>query len=218
MAYHIDAENINLADLQKRIEETDLVPSRASLLEKLGPKMKILERHGISTLACLRDELKTAKRLEAVARATGIEVQYLTLLRREVESYFPKPFALKNFDWLPASEIAKLQRNGIKDTAALYEATDTRQKRTAFVKSSGIDGTVIETLAQLADLTRVQWASPTAARMVVESGYKSAAELAKADPDELDKAFLRVNAGNRLFKGRIGLRDVKRLIQAARYI
>lgn len=218
MAYHIDAENINLADLQKRIEETDLVPSRASLLEKLGPKMKALERHGIRTLACLRDELKTTKRLEAVAKATGIEVQYLTLLRREIEGYFPKPFALKSFDWLPASEIAKLERSGIKDTAALYEATDTRQKRTALVKSSGIDGTVLETLAQLADLTRVQWASPTAARMVVESGYKSAAELANADPGELDEAFVRVNAGNRLFKGRIGLRDIKRLIQAARYV
>src|SRR5512139_4233915 len=218
MAYHIDAENINLADLQKRIEATDLVPSRASLLEKLGPKMKVLEQHGIRTLACLRDELKTTKRLEAVATAMGIDVQYLTLLRREIEGYFPKPFALKSFDWLPGNEITKLERNGIKDTAALYEATDTRQKRTALAKSTGVDGTVLETLAQLADLTRVQWVSPTAARMVIESGYKSAAELAKADPDELDEAFIRVNAENRLFKGRIGLRDIKRLIQAARYI
>ncbi|HEX2998078.1 MAG TPA: hypothetical protein VHP14_24855 [Anaerolineales bacterium] len=63
MVYHIDAENINLDDLQKRIEATDLVPSRASLLEKLGSKMKALEQHGIRTLACLRDELKTTKRL-----------------------------------------------------------------------------------------------------------------------------------------------------------
>ncbi|HEX2995089.1 MAG TPA: DUF4332 domain-containing protein, partial [Anaerolineales bacterium] len=199
-------------------EATDLVPSRASLLEKLGSKMKVLEQHGIRTLACLRDELKTTKRLDAVATATGIDVQYLTLLRREIEGYFPKPFALKSFDWLPGSEITKLERSGIKDTAALYEATDTRQKRTALAKSTGVDGTVLETLAQLADLTRVQWVSPTAARMVIESGCKSAAELAKADPGELAEAFVCVNAGNRLFKGRIGLRDIKRLIQAARYV
>src|SRR5512138_1513858 len=218
MAYHIDAESISLGDLQKRIEATDLVPSRAFLLDKLGPKMKALEQHGISTLACLRDELKTTKRLEAVATATGIDVQYLTLLRREIEGYFPKPFALKSFDWLPGSEIAKLEQSGIKDTAALYEATDTRQKKTALAKSTGVDGTIIETLTQLADLTRVQWVSPTAARMVIESGCKSAAELARADAGELDEAFLRVNAGNRLFKGRIGLRDIKRLIQAAHYV
>lgn len=218
MAYHIDAETISLKNLQKRIEGTDLVPSRASLLEQLELKMKALEQQGIRTLARLRNELKTSKRLEALAKVTKIETQYLTLLRREIEGYFPKPFALKSFDWLPKSEIAKLERNGIKDTAALYDATDNRQKRAALAKATGIEGDILETLAQLADLTRVQWVSPTAARMVIESGYKSAAELAGADACELDEAFVRVNAGNRLFKGRIGLRDVKRLIHAAQYI
>lgn len=33
MAYHIDAENASLDDQWKRVETTDLVPSRASLLE-----------------------------------------------------------------------------------------------------------------------------------------------------------------------------------------
>jgi hypothetical protein len=218
MAYHIDAETISLKNLQKRIEGTDLVPSRASLLEKIGEKMKTLGLQGITTLADLRNELKTSRRLEALAKATGIEQQYLTLLRREIEGYFPKPFALKSFDWLPGSEIAKLEQNGIKDSAALYEATNRRQKRAALAKSTGVDGTTLETLAQLADLTRVQWVSPTAARMLVEAGWCSAAELAKADADELDEAFVRVNAGNRLFKGKIGLRDLKRLIHAAQYI
>jgi hypothetical protein len=218
MAYHIDAEHISLDELQKRIEATDLVPSRASLLEKMESKMKALKQQGITTLARLRNELKTSKRLEALANATGIEAQYLTLLRREFESYFPKPFALKSFDWLPRSEIAKLERNGIKDTAALYEATTSRQKRTTLATSTGIDVTLLEALAQLADLTRVQWVSPTAARMLVEAGWSSAAGLARTDADELCEALARVNAGNRFFKGKIGLRDVKRLIHAAQYI
>jgi predicted flap endonuclease-1-like 5' DNA nuclease len=217
MPYHLDAENSSLGDLQKRIEATDLVPSRASLLEGIEVKMKALEQQGITTLARLRNELKTSKRLEALAKATGIEPQYLILLRREIEGYFPRPFALKSFDWLPKSEIAKLEQNGIKDTAALYEASNSRPKRTALVKATGADGTILETLAQLADLTRVQWVSPTAARMLVEAGWTSAAEVARADADELDKALVRVNAGNRFFKGKIGLRDVKRLIHAAQY-
>ncbi len=218
MAYHIDAENISLGDLQKRIEASDLVPSRASLLEKIGPKMKVLERQGITTLADLRNELKNSRRLEVVENATGIEAQYLTLLRREIESYFPKPFALKSFDWLPRSEIAKLEQNGICDTAALFEATNSSQKRTTLAKSTGIEGAILEALAQLADLTRVQWVSPVAARMLVEAGWKSTAELARADADELYEALVRVNAGDRFFKGKIGLRDVKRLIHAARYL
>jgi len=218
MAYHIDAEKISLDDLRKRIEATDLVPSRASLLDGLGLKMKSLEKQGIVTLANLRNELKTAKRMEALAKSTGIETKYLTLLRREIEGWFPKPFALKDFDWLPKGEIAKLEQDGIRDAAALYEATDSKSKRTALANTAGVDIATLETFAQLVDLTRVQWTSPTAARMLLEAGCSSATKLAKMDADELCEALARVNAGNKFFKGRIGLRDVKRLIHAAKYV
>jgi len=125
---------------------------------------------------------------------------------------------LKDFHWLPKSEIAKLEQNGIRDAAALYEATDSKPKRTALAKSTGVGGDILETLAQLVDLTRVQWVSPTAARMLLEAGCNSTAKLAKMDADELDEALARVNTGNIFFKGKIGLRDVKRLIRAAGYI
>ena len=218
MAYHLDAEKIGLDDLRKRIEATDLVPSRASLLDGLGLKMKALEKQGIVTLADLRNEFKTAKRLEALSKSTGIETQYLTLLRREVEGWFPKPFPLKDFDGLPQGEIAKLERAGIRDSAALYEATDNQSRRTALAKSTGVDDGFLEIFAHLVDLTRVQWTSPTAARMLLEAGCDSVSKLAGMDADELCEALARVNAGNKFFKGRIGLRDVKRLIQAAGYV
>jgi len=218
MAYHLDAEKISLDDLQKRIESTDLVPSRASLLDGLGLKMKSLEKQGIVTLADLRNDIKTAKRMEALSKSTGIEAQYLTLLRREVEGWFPKLFPLKDFDWMPKSEVAKLERDGIRDSAALYEATDSKSKRTALANTAGVDIATIETFAQLVDLTRVQWTSPTAARMLLEAGYNSAVKLAKMDADELCEALARVNAGDKFFKGKIGLRDVKRLIHAAKYV
>lgn len=218
MPYHLDAQKISLDDVRKRIEATDLVPSRASLLDGLGTKMKALEQQGIATLAELRSELRTTKRLEALAKSTGIDAQYLTLLRREVEGWFPKPLPLKDFDGLPQSEVARLERAGICDSAALYEATDSQSRRTALANALGMDFATLETFAHLVDLTRVQWTSPTAARMLLEAGCNSAAKLAGMDADELYEALARVNAGNKFFKGRIGLRDVKRLIHAARYV
>lgn len=218
MAYHIDTEKISIIDLQKRIEATDLVPSRTSLLDGLGQNMKALEKQGITTLAHLRNELKTPKRLDGLAKTTGIETQYLTLLRREIEGWFPKPFLLKDFDWLSKSEIAKLERNGIRTTADLYEVTNSKLKRTALAKSTGTDINTLEIFAQLTDLTRVQWVSPTTARMLLETGCNSAARLAKMNADELCEELVNVNAGNRFFKGKIGLRDVKRLIHAASYV
>jgi hypothetical protein len=81
MTYNIDAENISLDELRKRIEETDLVPSRASLLNGIKVKFNALEQQGITTLTRLRNELKNAKHLEAVSKLTGIEKQYLIILR-----------------------------------------------------------------------------------------------------------------------------------------
>jgi hypothetical protein len=218
MAYYIDAESISLADLQKRIATTDLVPSRVALLDQLGTKVKALERCGITTLAQLRHELKNTKRLEAVAQTTGIDVPYLVLLRREIEGYFPKPFALQDFTWLPPKEIARLEQHGLRDTLALYEAARDAQKKARLAAATGVDADALEALTRLADLTRIQWVSPTTARMLVVAAYDSAAKVAAAKAEDLYEALRRANEGNRFFKGTIGLRDVKRLVQAAGYL
>ncbi len=81
-----------------------------------------------------------------------------------------------------------------------------------------MDVAVLETLVRLADLTRVQWVSPTAARMLLEAGCGSVSDVAAADAGDLCEALARVNEGDRFFKGRIGLRDVRRLIRAAGYV
>jgi hypothetical protein len=218
VAYHIDAENVGLDDLQKRIEETDLVPSRVSLLNGLKVKLQALERQGITTLASLRNELKNAKRREALSDVTGIDTQYLILLRREIESYFPKPAALKAFDWLPKEEITRLEENGIRNTAALYEAASSVKSGAELADSTGVDVAILETLIRLTDLTRVQWVNPTVARMLMEAGYDSASKVAAADSEDLYKALVRANEGSRFFKGNIGLRDIRRLVRAASYV
>ncbi len=210
MAYHIDAEKVSLDDLQKRLEATDLVPSRASLKEGAAGKMRALEEQGVTTLAGLRNEIKNAKHLAAIAKATGIEEQYLVLLRREIEGYFPRPVDLKTFTWLPGDDIARLEQKGISDTATLYEMADNAQKRTALAKSVDVPVATLEALIRLADLMRVQW--------VMAACYDSAARVAAADPAELCEALMRVNSGDKFFKGKIGLRDVKRLILAASYV
>lgn len=218
MLYHIDAEKVSLEALRKRIEETDLVPSRASLLDGIKTKFDALEQYGITTFAGLRDALKNNNRLEALSKATEIDMQYLTLLRREIESYFPKPFPLKKFDWLPKDEITKLKKHGMPNSAALFNAISDIKSRIELANSTGVDNEILDAFARLVDLTRVQWVSPTTARMLVEAGYDSAASLAAADPEDLCQALERVNEGGRFFKGKIGLRDIKRLVRAAGYV
>jgi len=218
MPYHIDAEKVSLEDLRKRIEETDLVPSRRSLLDGIKTKFQILEQHGFTTLALLRNKLKNPKQLESLSSLTGIEKQYLVLLRREINSYFPKPITLKKFDWLVLEEIEKLEQNGIRNSAAFFEMAGCDRSRTELAETSGNYVGFLSTLFRFTDLTRVQWVSPTAARMLVKAGYDSVSKLASADDEELHQALLRVNEGDRFFKGNVGQRDVKRLIRSARYV
>ncbi|MBN1439379.1 MAG: DUF4332 domain-containing protein [Anaerolineales bacterium] len=212
------AGQIRLEQIRKRIEETDLVPSRMPLLDGIGKACQALKGRGIGTLAGLRGEWKSAARLNALAKTAGLDPQYLALLRREVESWFPKPCPLTSFGWLPKAEIAKFEKAGIRDAAELTRAAGTAAGRAALAKYTRADPEIIRALFRCADLTRVQWVSPTAARMLVEAGVESAAGLAQADAERLCAALERVNAGGKFFKGKIGLRDVKRLIRAAGYL
>ena len=54
--------------------------------------------------------------------------------------------------------------------------------------------------------------------MLVEAACDSASKLAAADAEELCEALARANEGGRFFKGKIGLRDIKRLVLAASYV
>jgi hypothetical protein len=211
MRYCFDAETIRLAALKERIVTTDLVPSREAIKDGLDDVLSKLNGLGIQNLANLRKELKDNKRLFAIAGQTGIDKDHLALLRREAESYFPKPFSLKEFDWIPAEEIAKLEAAGIKTAADLFENPEK-------ARGTGVPAGHLDHLMKCCDLTRIQWVSPLTARMLIAAGYETPASVAGAVPEALDTGMQAVNTENTWFKGRIGLRDIKRLIDAARYV
>jgi hypothetical protein len=217
MPYYIDDKKTTLQDLQKRLQSSDLVPSRAPLLDNVEEKLTALGKSGISSLADLRAELKTEKLMRDLAARTGLEVDYLILLRREVESYFPKSFPLTDFNWLPSDVPSILQSKGIKNAASFFEKVSIPETKTELIEA-GIDPVVLDELLQYTDLTRVQWISPITARILVLAGYGSAVELAAANPDELCERFARVNNEHQYFQGKVGLRDMKRLVYAASFV
>ncbi|KLK87648.1 hypothetical protein SZ63_10140 [Methanoculleus sediminis] len=218
MSYNIDAEKVRLDDLQKRIEETDLVPSRSSLLEEIDGTFSKLKAHGFATLADLRKALKNPKKIPALSKETGVDTAYLTLLRREIESYFPKAHPVGAFDWFRKTDLDNLESRGLKNTALLYETLASPEKREETAIVLGVDAEFIDSIYALADLTRIQWVSPTAARMLVSAGYTDAKAVSAADPEELCSDLDRVNKEHNYFKGTIGLRDIRRLVKAASYV
>lgn len=218
MSYYVNAEKINLNELRKRIEDTDLVPSRSCLLEDISSRFDALKENGYVTFADLRSALKNAKNIPSISEKTGIPSEYLALLRREIESYFPKPFPISSFDWLPEIDIEKLEKQGYKNTALLFDALNPPEKREELQTALGISHQVIDELSRLVNLTRIQWTSPTAARMLVDVGYYDAKSVSEADADIMCNELDKVNKDSNYFKGKIGLRDIKRWIHAASYV
>lgn len=211
-------ETISLDDLRERIKSTDLVPSRAVLLEEIDTVFEKLAQQGINTWLDLQKAIKNPKKIESFSMQSGIDSHYLVLLRREIEGYTPKPFDLKDIDWVNQGEVKELVENGITNSEILYTMFSELEPPSTFADKVGIERETLEYLVNLASLCRVQWVSPTAARMLIEAGYETCQKLSDADGNELFKAMDRVNKSGGYFKGTIGLRDIKRLIEAAKYM
>lgn len=215
-SYHLDATTIDLTDLGRRLESTDLIPSQQPLLEGFAAKSAALRAAGVHSLADLRLALKTSKSLAALAAETNIDAGYPRLLKRTIEGFFPKPRPLKDWDWLPDAAARGLAKAGIANTRQLFEATCSGTD--ALARDIGVDVDLLAEPAAIADLCRIQWASPNFARALVAAGKATPEAVAKADPDALYEALIAANEGARFYKGKVGLRDVRRLVAAAAYV
>lgn len=216
MRYYLDEHATDLNALQERLQSTDLIPSQEPLLEGMADKMTSIEMAGMTSLSELRYALKTEKSLTELSKNSGVDTDYLRLLRRTINGFFPKPKPLKDIDWLGSGVIRKLNQAGIKNTRHVFEAAF--DGTAAFAKQTGIDQEDAQTFLAVADVCRIQWVSPTFARVLIAAGLANAAAVANSSPQVLFEAIKKANENGEFFKGTVGLRDIKRLVAAARYV
>jgi hypothetical protein len=213
MDYHIDGHSTDLAALQKRLQSTDLIPSQEPLLDDITEKMSALAAVGVNNLADLRAGLNSPKALAALSRSSGISADYLKLLKRTINGFFPKSRLFKDMDWLDKNTILNLKQAGLENTHQLFDAASR-----GAIGSAILDKGILSELVAISDLCRVQWVSPKYARAIAAAGFKQASEVARADPETLTNAIASANEGAKFYKGKVGLRDVRRLVMAAGYV
>lgn len=216
MGYYVDDGAADLDYLRNRLYATDLIPSHQALLEGIDKNFAALELAGCKSMRELRARLKNAKAISSLAEQSGVDLNYLNLLRRAVEGFFPKPKPLAAFDWLDLGVVDKLEKAGIKDSRQLHLAAGCGAETLG--AKIGLDADALAELIALSDLSRAQWVSPAFARALYAAGYDNAAKVAAADAETLCQAIEDANAKARFYNGKIGLRDVKRLITAASYV
>lgn len=210
-----DRGSTGISELRSRLEGTDLIPSQRRLLEDIEQRFALLSECGVSTIAELRSRLRNPKSILALAETSRVEADYLVLLNRAVAGFFPKPRALKAVLWLDQKVVSILHEAGIRDTDHFNKAATgsiSQLERELDLKRGDLSD-----VAALSDLSRVQWVSPNFSGALIAAGYRSARAVASADPQALYEATAKANEESAFYKGKVGLRDIQRVVHAARY-
>ena len=216
MGYYIDLKNISIDKYKEILLKADLLPSRIILKTNIEEHFNVIKKQGVNNVEELMNALKTKPKLQIFANKSGIPETYLTILIREINSLRPNPNKIKDFPEIAENTIQKLEKAGMKTTLDLYSKVLTQKDRSDLAKQTGISENEILELAKLTDLSRVRWVNHTFARVLYEAGYDTAEKVAKADYNELYQKVKQLNAERNLFKGQIGLHDMKLCVEAAK--
>lgn len=206
--YYIDLATFSINTLKSRLGHIHLTPSQQILTLDLDTRFAILQMQGIGNLLQLQTALKTKKALAAFAERSGLPQDYLTVLRRWVNGYHPKPVKLADLPPIDADAVAKLAAMDITDTLELFPRVKTPALRTELASDSGIPPAQIMVLTKLTDLCRLKWVGPKFAHLLLVSRFDTAAKVACADGIALYHHLQRVSAETGVYQGGFSEDDI----------
>ena len=216
--YYIDLKKFTLEKYRHELEQAEILPSRKILKEKLQERFQCLEKYGIKNLQDLILVLKTTEKTKNFAKKSGLPEDYLLILRREVNSYQPKPLNLKDFPGTKKDAIEKLATIGIKNTKHLFEKVKTQKERNELVEQTGIATNELLELVKLTDLSRVKWIGPIFARIFLDTGTDTVEKLSKSIAENLFKKLVEINIEKGYTKGKFTVKDVQLCINIAKEV
>lgn len=216
MGYFVDLKNISIADYKNKLKNGYLVPSRQILKENIEFNFSLIAKHSISNADDLLSSLKTKSKVEKFAEETGIDLDYLVILAREIKSYRPAPVKLKDFPGIDQNLLEQLNKTNIRNSAELYESAFTQNKMKSLASNTGLPINSLKKLVKLCDLTRIRWVNHTFANVLYEAGFTSVKEVSSADFEEVHQKIKKLNDEKELYKGNIGLNDMKLCVDLAK--
>jgi len=214
--YYIDLEKFSLEKFRHILETSELLPGRKVLKERISERFEILESVGIANLKELIGVLKTKKRLERFSQESGLPKDYLVILRREANSYMPKPVNLKDIPGVAPENIERLASVGIKNTKNLFERARSRSDRAELSKLVEVPGDELLELVKLSDLARIGGVGPVFARLFYEAGADTLEDLSRWAAVELLERLHTINNEQGYTKVMANLKDVGHCIETAR--
>jgi len=216
MGYYIDLKNISIDKYKEILKSADLLPSRMILKYNIDDIFNIIKKQKIENVDELQRAFNNKTKLQDFSKKSGIQEDYLKILIREVNSYRQSPNKIKDFPGISENEILKLEDLEINNTLQLFDKILTPQSRNELSSQTGISENEILKLAKLTDLSRIRWVNHTFAYVLLEASYDTAEKVADADYKELYEKVKKLNEEREIYKGHIGLHDMKLCVEAAK--
>ncbi|MDD1775141.1 MAG: DUF4332 domain-containing protein, partial [Methanobacterium sp.] len=184
----------------------------------IDDKFKVLKSIDIKNVDELNRKLKNKKNIKELSNDTSIKTDYLTILRRYVNSFHPPPRKIGDFPSLSHLTVDKLEKMGITTTPQLYDKLVTKELRNNLKTELGVADEEILILTKLADVSRLKYVSPIYATLIVYSDYDTVQKIRNADYNDLHNQLVKINKEKNLYKGRINLKDIKYLVNETDYV
>lgn len=215
MGYYIDLDKISIDDYRIKLETAYLPPSRIMLKDRLDERFGYFKSIGIKNAKELVKMLNRKDSFSELKKVECLSGNYLTILLREINSILPKPNRIKDFKTISKDTISKLESLGINNTLKLFDRVISPETRKKLAIDSGIDDKTLLELTKLTDLSRIRWVGTTFAGMLYDLGVDTVEKVIQSDPVDLHARLKQLNIEKNIFKGQIGLNDVKILVNIA---
>ena len=211
--YGINLEQFSLEQFRRMLETKDIAPSRKILLEEMDERFATLGSMGIENLAELEAALRSKAKQEAFARESGLSLDYLVILRREVNSYVSKPFNLNKIPGVNPEHVEKLATVGVKHTKHLFERAMSPADRAELAEEVGVPGDALLELVKLSDLARIVGVGPVAVRLLYDVGVDTPETFLAHSVDDLLEKVRVVKEGASLTA-----KDIEYCLETARHL
>jgi hypothetical protein len=211
--YFIDAAQFSLDKFRTILKTKDILPGRIILKDNVDENFDILKSKGIISLFDLLETLKTKPKLEKFSNETGLSVDYLTILRREANSYVSVPVKLADLPFTEMDITEKLNAEGIKDSKQLFDIAARKADRELVANRYKLPIEKLTELVRLCDLVRITGVGPVFARIIYDSGIRSAKEFLDMDSEDLFERLTKTNNDKGLTKAKFSVKDIEYCIE-----
>jgi hypothetical protein len=211
--YFIDTNKFSIDKFRSILLTKEILPGRIILKEDINERFDLLKTKKIKTLSDLLESLKTKQKIDKFANETGLSVEYLTILRREANSYVSVPVKLTDLPFSETDIITKLELQGIKDSKQLFENAAKREDRQKLSANLNLPFDKLSELVCLCDLVRITGVGPVFARIIFDTGIFSVKDFLFYDATELCERLTKTNTEKELTKAKFALKDIEYCIE-----